>query len=63
MLSYLVFDNPIKAQRLQTKKKNRNYYQSDLWKYGISGDLPIVLLKVRNVSDSYIVKETLKAQL
>ncbi len=61
MLSYLVFDNPIKAERLKIKEKNRNYHQSDLWKYGISGDLPIVLLKVRNVSDSYIVKEVLKA--
>lgn len=61
MLSYFVFDNPIKAERLQNKKKNSSYHQSDLWKYGISGDLPIVLLKVRNVSDSYIVKEVLKA--
>ncbi len=62
MLSYLVFDNPIKAERLQNKKNHSSsYHQSDLWKYGISGDLPIVLLKVSNVSDSYIVKEVLKA--
>ncbi len=61
MLSYLVFDNPMKAQRLENKKKSNSYHQSDLWKYGISGDLPIVLLKVRNVNDSYVIKEVLKA--
>lgn len=61
MLSYLVFHNPIKAQLLEDKNKLINYHQSDLWKYGISGDLPIILLKVRNVNDSYVIKEMLKA--
>ncbi len=61
MLSYIVFDNPVKAQMLDNKKKEENYYQSDLWKYGISGDLPIILVKVRNVNDGYVVKEVLKA--
>ncbi len=61
MLSYLVFDNPIKSQLLANKSKQNNYCQSELWKYGISGDLPIILLKVRNVNDGYIVKEVLKA--
>ena len=61
MLSYLVFHNPIKAQLLENKNTWTNYHQSDLWKYGISGDLPIILLKVRNVNDSYVIKEMLKA--
>ena len=61
MLSYLFFDNPIKAQSIEKGKKQINYHQSDLWKYGISGDLPIVLLKVRNVNDGYVIKELLKA--
>lgn len=61
MLSYLVFHNPIKAQLLENKNTGINYHQSDLWKYGISGDLPIILLKVRNVNDSYVIKEMLKA--
>lgn len=61
MLSYLVFHNPIKAQLLENKNTWINYHQSDLWKYGISGDLPIILLKVRNVNDSYVIKEMLKA--
>ncbi len=61
MLSYLVFHNPIKAQLLENKNTWINYHQSDLWKYGISGDLPIILLKVRNVNDSYVIKQMLKA--
>ena len=61
MLSYIIFDNPIKVQSLNNKKKQLNYHQSDLWKYGISGDLPIILLKVKNVNDGYIIKEVLKA--
>ncbi len=61
MLSYIIFDNPIKTQQIKNIKKQENYHQSDLWKYGISGDLPIILVKVRNVNESYIVQEILKA--
>lgn len=60
ILSYIIFDNSLKAQTMENKKK-QTYHQSDLWKYGISGDLPIILLKVRNVNDGYIIKEMLKA--
>ncbi len=59
MLSYLVFDNPTKLPK--RKEKTNSYHQSELWKYGISGDLPIILLKVRNVNDANIIKELLKA--
>jgi len=61
MLSYIIFDNPIKAQLMEKVNKKINYKQSDLWKYGISGDFPIILVKMKNVNDSYIVKEVLKA--
>lgn len=61
MLSYIVFDNPIKAQMMENKNKQMNYHQSELWKFGISGDLPIILLKIRNVNDSYVIQEMLKA--
>ena len=61
MLSYIIFDNPIKSQIMQNRKKQTTYHQSDLWKYGISGDFPIILLKVRNVNDGYVIKELLKA--
>lgn len=38
----------------------RNYVQSDLWKYGISGDLPLILVKIKDVNDAYVLKEVLK---
>ena len=60
VLGYLLFDNPIKAE--QTKKLPiRNYLQSDLWKYGISGDFPIILVTIKDVNDIYVVKQILKA--
>ncbi len=61
MLSYLVFENPLRSVKMKKIKKQKEYKQSELWKYGISGDLPIILLKVSDVNDSYIVKEILKA--
>ena len=60
MLSYIIFDNPVKSERLKRINPGE-YKQSNLWKYGISGDLPIVLVKIKDVNDSYIVKEVLKA--
>ena len=60
ILSYIVFDNPVKSEKL--KKVNLGEYkQNNLWKYGISGDLPIILVKIKDVNDSYIIKEVLKA--
>ena len=39
----------------------RKYDQSELWKYGISGDLPIILVKIKDINEAYIIKEILKA--
>ncbi|AJA47338.1 protein NdvB [Clostridium pasteurianum DSM 525 = ATCC 6013] len=53
---------------INTMVREREYYikevsksQSALWAYGISGDLPIVLLIVRNESDVDLVKQMLNA--
>ena len=56
MLSYIIFDNSVKSQTVQ-KNKEQLYKQEELWKYGISGDLPIILVKIRNVNDQYVIKE------
>ena len=56
MLSYMLFKNPSK-----NNKECSTFKQSDLWKYGISGDLPIILVKIKNPSESYVIKEILKA--
>ena len=65
IMSYLLFQNPMKAITLNEIKYNKmqkfNYSQKDLWKYGISGDLPILLLKVKSANDKDIIKEVLKA--
>ncbi len=60
ILGFIMFDNPVKSEKLK-KINPSEYKQSNLWKYGISGDLPIILVKIKDVNDSYIVKEVLKA--
>ena len=60
MMSYIIFNNPTKRCNLYKIPKQR-YNQSELWKYGISGDLPIILVKIKDINDSYVVKEALKA--
>lgn len=39
ILSYIIFSNPIRKLNLE-KLPKRKYEQSELWKYGISGDIP-----------------------
>ena len=60
MISYIIFYNPTKKENLEKLPKQK-YDQSELWKYGISGDLPIILVKVKDSNDAYVVKEVLKA--
>ena len=60
MLSYIIFDNPIKSKIMKQIPENI-YKQDELWKYGISGDLPIILVKIKDVNDQYVIKEILKA--
>ena len=60
ILSYIIFNNPTKKIKLEKLPKTK-YQQSELWKYGISGDIPIILVKIKDLNDSYVVKEVLKA--
>ena len=60
ILSYIIFENPVKSEKMKSIKQGQ-YEQSNLWKYGISGDLPIIFVKIKDINDSYIVKEVLKA--
>lgn len=59
ILSYLIVQNPMK--KLYLKDTKEIYEIQNLWKYGISGDLPILLVKIKDVNDIYIIKEILKA--
>ncbi len=58
ILSYLIVQNPMKKMYL---KNNKKYEIQDLWQYGISGDLPILLVKIKDVNDLYVIKDILKA--
>lgn len=44
----------------KNKVKDENFKKSDLWKFGISGDFPILMLKLKNINDMYLLNELLK---
>ena len=60
MAKYLIYQNPLKLLMYKGKVPEEAEV-SELWKYGISGDLPILLVKVKDVSDIYVVKDCIKA--
>ena len=60
MLKYLIYQNPLKLLMYKSKIPEEAP-TAELWKYGISGDLPILLVKVKDSSDIYVVKDALKA--
>lgn len=59
VLGYIIFDNPLRARQIK-KLSGTSFNQSDLWKYGISGDLVIVLVKIKDSNDIYVIKQVLK---
>lgn len=61
MLGYLLFQNPLKTISMISIPKER-YPQSELWKFGISGDLPILLVKIKDPNDSYVIEHLLRAK-
>lgn len=60
MLSYLLFQNPTKKLYIN-KLLKRTYSQDELWKFGISGNNPILLVKIQDVNDIYIIRDILKS--
>ena len=60
ILGYLIYENPLKSLMYKGKIPEEAPPQ-ELWKYGISGDLPILLVKIKDVIDINVVKEALKA--
>ena len=50
ILSYIIFNNPSKKINLEKLPKEK-YSQSELWKYGISGDLPIITVTIKYIND------------
>lgn len=58
ILSYILFDNPV---RNNSNLAYKIYDQKDLWKYGISGDLPIITVTIKYINDIYVIRQILKA--
>lgn len=58
ILGYLLFENPIQSKEKYSKKY---YPKEELWKYGISGDLPILLVKISSSNEKDNLEEILKA--
>ncbi len=60
MMSLILFINPLLRTKESYIRKNTRG-QSSLWTYGISGDLPIVLVVMNKMDEVDIVNEVLKA--
>ena len=60
MISHILFLSPLKRLHQDMVAKNIKG-QSSLWAYGISGDLPIVLVAIANTDDTALVVEAIKA--
>ena len=56
LLKYILRLNHIKKI-----KPNSKFSKHSFWKYGISGDLPILLVKIKNIEDIYVVEEVVNA--
>ena len=49
---------------LNSNKKEKNvkdYSKDSFWKFGISGDLPIILVKIKSIEDMYVIEEIVSA--
>ena len=57
MLGYLLYNNPLKTLTSSSMAAP----VSRLWQYGISGDLPILLLKIKEKDEIETLKEALNA--
>ncbi len=60
LISHIIYRSPSKRQYESLIKKNLKG-QSSLWAYGISGDLPIILISVRQEQDIPLLRQGLKA--
>ena len=60
LLFEIIRDSKTREKYIDVISKNE-MPQSALWKYGVSGDLPIVLVKIKNINDVYMVRELIDA--
>ena len=58
MLGMLLYPNI----KMEATNFEQDYSNPKIWKYGISGDNPILLVKIKDKNDMYLVEEVLKAK-
>ncbi len=62
MLNYLYQTSRLNVPKARTDiMKNNTLSQESLWKFGISGDRPLILVNVNEIKDIGLIKELLKA--
>ena len=59
ILSYMLVLNPLRKLYIDSFR-DREFKNEDLWQFGISGDFPIILLKIGKVSNIYVLRSILK---
>ena len=60
LMGYLIFPNPLKI--ITEKNKDlENAPITCLWKHGISGDLPILVAKIKDINDIDVIKQIISA--
>ena len=60
ILSYAINLNPLRKLYIN-KFKAWEFKQENLWSFGISGDFPIILVKISEVNQTYVIRSLLKA--
>ena len=60
MISHILYISPLKRLHQDMVEENTRG-QSSLWAYGISGDLPIVLVVIDDTEDAALVHEVIRA--
>lgn len=58
---FAVMNNNSTMDKYMEKIKENYLKQSDLWRFGISGDLPIIMVKINRVNDIYVVRDLMLA--
>ena len=62
MLKFLLLPNNITVEKeYNIKNLSIDISNEKIWKYGISGDFPILLVNIKDLNDYYVVKEVFKA--
>ncbi|MFZ7134368.1 MAG: GH36-type glycosyl hydrolase domain-containing protein [Eubacteriales bacterium] len=60
MISSIIYLSSSRKSIFEGMEANHNP-QKNLWGYGLSGDIPIVMITIVNIEDVYIVRKMLKA--